>query len=121
VGAGGRKMEAAILLLQPHAGPEVRQPQGGTRPPNGEGVRSVEREEPDSWDSMNMDVCAHIELMGSAHERERREEDGPDAPHGERRHAHPGLPLEGIQAQPGGDQRPQALRSDGPVQEEQLL
>src|SRR5438105_4559059 len=55
----------------------------------------------------------HVELMRLTQHGKRGKEDGPYSPHGECGHAHPGPALEGVEAQPGGDQRLQKLCRNG--------
>src|SRR5678816_2355478 len=105
VHASGREMDIRMALLQAHARPKVREAQGQARSEDGKGIRGIEREEPDPWYPLHMHVCAHVDLMRLTQHGKRGKEDGPNPPHGEGRHAHPGPPLEGVEAQPRGDQR----------------
>jgi hypothetical protein len=57
--AGGGELEAGRFFLQPHAGPEVREPEGRVCPQDGERVGGVEREEPEALSQIF--VCRRFE------------------------------------------------------------
>jgi len=113
-------MDISMVLLQAHARPKVGEAQGQACSEDGQCIRGIEREEPDPWHTLHMYVRAHVELMRLTQHGKRGKEDGPNPPHGEGRHAHPGPALEGVEAQPGGDQRLQKLCRNGPMQKKQL-
>src|SRR4029453_4110054 len=120
VHASGREMDRSMVLLHAHARPKEREAQGQACSEDGKGIRGLEREEPDPRHTLHMHVRAHVELMRLAQHGQRGKEEGPHPPHGEGRHAHPGSALEGVKAQPGGEQRLQKLCRNGPMQKEQL-
>ena len=119
--ANGSKINIGMFLLKSHASLKVRETKKQTRPQDGKCVGGIEREEPNSWNTLHMHLRAHVELMRLAQNRERGNESGANAPHCEWCHAHPGCAFEGVEAQPRGDQRSQKICRNGEMQKEQLI
>ncbi len=92
----------------------ARSPHSGT-------TRCVEAEEVDARFAVIGDIGAHIQFRQRGKSGYRREISGANAAHAERNDTDPALGTEGIERKLRRNQRPDLIRRDRPVGEEQIM
>src|SRR5215211_508412 len=113
-------VDLAVRDAAGHLGVEVRQVEGGAGEADGEAVVGVQGEKPDARPVPGRDVGAEVDLRKVREPGDGGQEMGPYARHVEGHDADPGPAFEGVDAESGRHERPEILRLDGPVHEEQV-
>src|SRR5258708_31363856 len=88
--------------------------------PDRQPVRSIQREEPNAGNAVEMNIGAHIEFVKRASAGNRWQARGPNSPHRKRHHSDPGLAIEGVDRKLSRNYRTEHFRINRPVYEQEL-
>src|SRR5215217_4104787 len=113
-------VDFVVYCVAGHVGVEVGQAEGGTGEPDGQAAVGVQGEEPDAGPVLCRDVGAEVDFGEVRESGNGGQKMGPHAGHVEGHDTQPGAPVEGVDAQRGRHERPEHLRIDGPMHEEQV-
>src|SRR3954453_7414103 len=104
-----------------HARVEVRELVRASRGLHGKPARRIEAEEPDPGLVVERDVRPHVQLEERAHAGQRHEPAPAEPGELEGRDPDPGAAVVDVHLELRGDTRPDGVRRDAPVREEQVL